>query len=153
MELSFFVNKCFRCNIWSQKLCANVTIIKLELVWEGKYVRFFSEQCSNALKDFFSHIHLKRYVIYQIICICTYILSGHPKRINVRPSVRHGFMNFIQIGRYKTNADARSQFYHFVGNITKKARLNHRLQIDLILPKSENLNKKTYHCFSLFQIK
>ena len=29
-------------------------------------------------------------------------------------SIRHGFMNFIQIGRYKANADVRSHFCHFV---------------------------------------
>ena len=34
-------------------------------------------------------------------------------------SFRHSFMNFIQIERYKANADARSQFCHFVGNISK----------------------------------
>ena len=35
-------------------------------------------------------------------------------------------MNLMQIGRYKANADAQSQFFHFVGNISKqKTRPNH----------------------------
>ena len=33
--------------------------------------------------------------------------------------VRHGFMNCIQIGKYKANADATVQFCDFDGNVNK----------------------------------
>ena len=38
---------------------------------------------------------------------------------SILTSLRHGLMNFTQIGRYKANADARSHFCYFVGNISK----------------------------------
>ena len=53
--------------------------------------------------------------------------------------ILHGFMNFIQIGKYKANADTRSQLCHFVCNISKyKTWLNY-----FQLTKLENSNKKS----------
>ena len=44
-------------------------------------------------------------------------LLGAPK--NILMSVRYGFMNFLLVGRYKANANARNEFCNFVGNISK----------------------------------
>ena len=65
-------------------------------------------------------------------------------------------MNFIQTGSYKANANARSQFCHAVGNIIANKKTHSIIfkqkipSIGLILPKLEDLNKKSYHRFSLF---
>ena len=132
----------------NQNISANVTIIKFELVWEEKYVtiicwryrkikiqttfskvslryatcllKFFSEQCSNALKDFLVSLSPTfSCSLTPYIKLPSYVRTSYWSAKSILMSVPHGFMNFIQIGRYKANTDARSQFSYLVGNIRK----------------------------------
>ena len=65
-------------------------------------------------------------------------------------------MNFIQIGRYKANANAR---HAMLWVILANKKLDWIIfdqkvsSIDLILQKLDNLNKRSYYRFSLFRIK
>ena len=67
----------------------------------------FSERSPTLTCNLTRHIKLHAYVR-------TSCWSAKSILMSVRP---HGFMNFLQIGRCKEHIDARSQFYHFVGNI------------------------------------
>ena len=112
----------------NRKFKIQSTSSKVSIRHETHFLKFFSEQCSNTLKDLFSqlisHIQLLySYAIYKITCICTYIFVERQKYLMF---VRHGFMNFIRIGRCKANVNAGSQFCNFVGSINKlKTILNH----------------------------
>ena len=114
----------------NQNISANVTIIKFELVWEEKYVtiicwryrkikiqttfskvsvrhetcllKFFSEQCSNALKDFLVSLSPTfSYSLTPYIKLPSYVRTSYWSAKSILMSVRHGFMNFIQIGSTK----------------------------------------------------
>ena len=47
-----------------------------------------------------------------------YICTSCNSAKSISMSARHYFVYFVQIGRYKANADAKSQFCHFVSNIS-----------------------------------
>ena len=168
----------------NQQLCANVTVIKFEFVWEGKYVTIiwlywlyrkikfhitFSKVSirheTHILKFFFKPMHQRteRFLLASLSLIFTcnltpciklpaYVRTSCWSAKSILMSLRHVFVNFIQTGRYKANANARSQFCHINGNIIANKKTHSIIfkqkipSIDLILPKLES----PFHRFSLF---
>ena len=111
------------------------------------------------IERFFQSVYRFTCNLTQYIKLPAYVRTSCWSAKSILMSVRHCFINFLQIRRYKANDDSRSQFCHFVDNASKqKTRLNHfRLKsfVDWFsfTKRREFTHKKTYHRFSLFRIK